>query len=247
MISYQLRSRLGVHQHLGERSTLTTFAPPLQSYLCTSLNIDRPFFDALCSDLNPDWLQEALDFYLLATRDEQFLNESYELILMASAYERLLGASDSTGMQEHIRNLLAPYRSEETVASLRSSGKSVSSKSRDREVELAFANAPPHEGWAVDFYNARNRVVHRRKLKEAAGWTSWEHLLMAGHLFPLLVKLKLMALGHYALTSSDEERLHAIDPLLAAPSWEKDTDSSPWFDIHRTVVLRQSILSKIEC
>ena len=71
----------------------------------------------------------------------------------------------------------------------------------------------------------------------------WGHLLMAGHLFRLLVKLRMLSLGRYALTERDEIALFATDRLLAAKDWASAPNgaSSVWCQIHFEVELDRII------
>jgi hypothetical protein len=59
--------------------------------------------------------------------------------------------------------------------------------------------------------------VHgRREEAYAAIWSRDDHLLLAAFVFPLVAKLRLREMGLYELTTYDEDKLHAIDFLIAA-------------------------------
>ena len=69
----------------------------------------------------------------------------------------------------------------------------------------------------------RSKVVHKGShASRAWGWSPFEHLVMAGHVFPLTVKLLLAGDGHYHMTDEDRVRCLAIDKLLASPRWGDD-------------------------
>ena len=57
---------------------------------------------------------------------------------------------------------------------------------------------------------------------------------MAGHLFPLLLKLKLAFKQQYDLDGQDKQRLLSIDQLLAEPDWVSHNghEVTPWQRIH---------------
>jgi hypothetical protein len=53
-------------------------------------------------------------------------------------------------------------------------------------------------------YDVRSKVVHKGDhTGRSWGWDIAEHLVMAGHVFPLVVKLMLEQDGHYRPTGSD--------------------------------------------
>ena len=51
-----------------------------------------------------------------------------------------------------------------------------------------------------------------------------EHLVMAAHVFPLVVKLQLEQEGHYALTAEDRAACLATDLRLTKTQWIVDDD-----------------------
>ncbi len=77
------------------------------------------------------------------------------------------------------------------------------------------------------------RFIHGNK-KGPGDRKQWEHLIMSGHLFPLLVKLRLASEGLYELEAEDKGRLWSIDRLLAEPDWigPPYSEESPWQRIH---------------
>lgn len=89
--------------------------------------------------------------------------------------------------------------------------------------ELAQLNWWVHRIWINELYDVRSKVVHKGTAATRAwGWTVFEHLVMAAHVFPLVVKLLLSADNRYALTTNDRIRCFIVDKVLASPQWADD-------------------------
>ncbi len=233
VLNFQLRTRLGPSRHLGYTSDLVQFRRPPQTRCPSNLTIQQAFLDALGGISSENSIRSALSFFLLATRDEQSLDPEQEIILMGAAFERLLEGNSAFAIAEAVKKLMAPYPSSTTVGTLRKGGRPVRPCDKP-EHETKLAVSPPHVAWAYEFYQERNGAIHGNK-KESGGWKPWEHLIMSGHLFPLLVKLKLVSKGLYALDDEDKGRLWSIDRLLAEPDWigQPYSEESPWHRISR--------------
>ena len=231
VLSFQLRTRLGPYPHFGYTSDMVQFRRPPQTRCPGNLTIQLSFLDALGGISSEDSIRSALSFFLLATRDEQSLNPEQEIILMGAAFERLLGQHTALKVALALKRLMSNYCSSSTVASLRLGGRPVRPCEKT-EHEEALASSAPHVGWAYEFYQERNGAIHGDK-KGPGGWKQWEHLIMSGHLFPLLVKLKLESEGQYELDDDDKQRLLSVDWLLAETDWiGKHGEKSPWQRIH---------------
>jgi hypothetical protein len=69
------------------------------------------------------------------------------------------------------------------------------------------------------------QVVHKGDhTGRSWGWDIAEHLVMAGHVFPLVVKLMLEQDGHYRPTDSDSCACMAVGPLLVETQWVASRD-----------------------
>ena len=232
VLSFQLRTRLGPYPHFGCTSDMVQFRRPPQTRCPSNLTIQQPFLDALGGMSSEDSIRSALSFFRLATRDEQSLDPEQEIILMGAAFERLLGQHTALKVALALKRLMSNYCSSSTVASLRLGGRPVRPCEKT-EHEEPLASSAPHVGWAYEFYQERNGAIHGDK-KGPGGWKQWEHLIMSGHLFPLLVKLKLATRHLYELDAEDKGRLWSIDRLLAEPDWigQPNDIQSPWQRIH---------------
>jgi len=86
--------------------------------------------------------------------------------------------------------------------------------------------------WIRDLYLLRNDHAHGRRARRSPGvWKLEEHLLLAAHAFPLLVKYYLARAGVYTLSSSDRTGLNAFEQLLCCSKLMEHDDSAngwPW-------------------
>jgi hypothetical protein len=82
---------------------------------------------------------------------------------------------------------------------------------------------PVHRIWINELYDVRSKVVHKGTAATRLwGWSEFEHLVMAAHVFPLAAKLLLAYEKHYDLTADDRVRCLIVDKILASPRWAED-------------------------
>jgi hypothetical protein len=80
-----------------------------------------------------------------------------------------------------------------------------------------------HRIWITELYDVRSKAVHKGTTATRPwGWSVFEHLVMAAHVFPLTVKLQLAAEKRYTLTDEDRVRCLIVDKILASPRWAAD-------------------------
>ena len=70
---------------------------------------------------------------------------------MSAAYENLLGGSTAKTIAVAIGELMLPFASQDTVATVRTKGRSVRPCDQAAHEALLAASAP-HIGWAYEFY-----------------------------------------------------------------------------------------------
>ena len=84
-----------------------------------------------------------------------------------------------------------------------------------------------------DLCALRGSLAHgKREGAYPSRWTRREHLLLAGFIFPLCVKMRLRTTGSYKLTAEDENSIYGVDYLLAAKTLlgaSKDEYGEPIF------------------
>jgi hypothetical protein len=82
-----------------------------------------------------------------------------------------------------------------------------------------------HQKWIEELYEVRNKVVHTGNHRNRSwGWDIPEHLVMAAHVLPLVVKLMLEQERYYGLTDDDRAACLATDSLLVATQLVDDRD-----------------------
>lgn len=224
------------------------FSLPLQVSIRDYVSVDEQLLSALdaahaAGSMSIDRLRTALPFVELANTDDEFMTEHNEAILMASAFEQLFDAdAKKYTLSTRFGDLFAQF-GDVTVGDAM---KSRSGISVDKS-EPARAAAQPgwwvHKKWIEELYDVRSKVVHHgdHKVRDAWGWNIAEHLVMAAHVFPLVVKQVLEKEGYYKLTDADRSACLAVDPLLAATHWVDAPDEG---DAEESGRSWQKILSK---
>ena len=216
----------GGYQH-GELK----FAMPLQCSVREPVTIDEPFLAALEAARREgsailDRLTTALPFIELANTDEDFMTVHNEAILMASAFEQLFDGDGNkyrlvTGFGDAFKEF-----GNTTVADAQKVRPDIRIDTSDPARAAAQPNWWVHQKWIDELYDVRSKVVHRGTPDSRSwGWSVFEHLVMAAHVFPLAVKLLLAKEGHYTLSDADRVRGLSVDKLLAAAQWADDREA----------------------
>jgi hypothetical protein len=177
-------------------------------------------------------LRAALPFVELANSDDDFMTPHNEAILMGSAFEQLL---DADAKKHKLGTTFAGLLQEFGSVTVREAHK-VRPNILIDQTDPARAAAQPnwwvHQKWIEELYDVRSKVVHKGSAAVRSwGWSVFEHLVMAAHVFPLTVKLMLSTEGHYTLTQDDQVRCLIVDKLLASARWvdayDDDDDEAP--------------------
>jgi|SRR6185295_5060226 len=140
--------------------------------------------------------------------DRPSLSEAQELISMVSAFQRLLG--ERSGDEGKTRRAFVTAMSKIPAAGI------TPKKTRAAE-KLPKRPGGLREVWTEDLCVLRGSVGHGHDVTAYPSvWTSMEHLLLAAHIFPLLVKLKFADAGKRSLTTDEKLRLALFDLFLAS-------------------------------
>lgn len=230
-IAVSTRRRDGSSTDGGYKHGEFTFSLPLQVSIRDRISVDERFLAALdaahvAGTVTIDRLRTALPFVELANTDDEFMTEHNEAILMASAFEQLFDAdAKKYVLSTRFGDLFGQFGSI-TVADAMKSRPGISIDNS----EPARAAAQPtwwvHKKWIEELYDVRSKVVHKgdHRVRGAWGWDITEHLVMAAHVLPLVLKLMLENEGYYKLTDYDRSACLATDPLLVATQWVDDRD-----------------------
>lgn len=171
-------------------------------------------------------LKTALPFIELANTDDDFMTVEAEGIPMAHAFEQLLqGRATAYKLGEQFGMLFHSFGSK-TVADVMKVRPDIKLDRSTPERAEAQPKWWVHRKWLEELYDLRSNVAHAGgRHPRRWGWTPFEHLLMAAHVFPLVAKLLLRDAGHYQLSDDDHDRCCAVDPILASPEWFPDDDN----------------------
>lgn len=162
-------------------------------------------------------LKTALPFVELANTDDDLMNWHAEAVLMACAFEQMLEAD---GSKRDLVVNFAPFFNSFGSVTVQQALAERPDVFLDPEYESAQRDWWIHKKWIEELYQVRNKVAHRGSIAGRAwAWNSFEHLVMAAFVFPLMLKAMLQAEGHYAMTARDRGSCRAIDKLLASVDW----------------------------
>jgi hypothetical protein len=149
---------------------------------------------------------EAIESFAAANTDALHVQPHFELVLICGAFERLVGCTDGTA-----NALLAAYKPiwfrEELPVSQQIS--------YQRIVKESLRGYPTRSAWLKDMYILRNEHAHGKHSPQyKSTWRLDEHLLLASHIFPIVLKCALSKSDAYAMTPDDKRDVFAIDYLL---------------------------------
>ena len=237
-IAISTRRRDGSSMDGGYKHGEFKFSLPLQVSIRDEASIDERFLAALdaahvAGAVTIDRLRTALPFIELANTDDEFMTEHNEAILMASAFEQLFDADASKyKLSTRFADLFKQF-GHLTVGDAMKVRPGITIDKSDPGRAAAQPNWFVHQKWIEELYDVRNKVVHTGDHQSRSwGWDIAEHLVMAAHVLPLVVKLMLEQEKHYVLTDDDRAACLATDPLLMATQWvddrdERDDDKAP--------------------
>jgi len=169
-------------------------------------------------------LRSALPYVELANTDDDLLNESAEIILMASAFEQVFRADASAYKLTKKFGVLFNACGSVTVSAVTPVRPGIK-----LDEDPTYAAEQPnwwiHRKWVEELYDLRSKLVHRGvPTSRPWGWSPAEHLVMAAFVFPVVVKGLLEREGHYVRSEDDDVRCESIDKLLAVTEWHRDSD-----------------------
>ncbi|MXQ13515.1 hypothetical protein [Microvirga makkahensis] len=81
--------------------------------------------------------------------------------------------------------------------------------------------------WMKELYELRNATAHRGPKSDLSrNWEDWQHIIIAGFVYPFAVKLKLAEAGLYQFTAREIGAREALDRLLDS-NWRKGKEKQP--------------------
>jgi hypothetical protein len=175
----------------------------------TDVRIDRSLLTALATHqtaarlAEKSRLQSAISCYNHANTDNPVYPYQVEWVLLASAFEQLLGArSSAADVARLFDETLLPHEPISASAARRA---------------LATWEARCHSlryEWMHEFYRLRGDYAHgKMRTRQLMVWRPEEHLLLASIAFPLVVRSVLARSGAYELTEDDLAQIDAFEKL----------------------------------
>ena len=226
--------------------SVTAYSEKCPTYVGTGVRNDLDLnlihaLHAASNQLRPEmWLRifESILSYNGSNTDNSQLNIFNEVVIMTSAFERLL---NKKGNAFQLKNALTKLFQSHPGQSLPRLKRQIPQRARlitfrDQirlwmtEHDFAFFNMKnvfddPYDShrnckslrslWMTDFYKIRNRFAHgHHALAHDSLWSPDEHMLLASHLFPLALKIILEKNNCYVLSNLDRRAIWSFDFLL---------------------------------
>lgn len=240
-IAVSARRRDGSTTDGGYEHGEFTFSLPLQVSIRELASVDLRFLVALdaahaAGSTVIDRLRTVLPFVELANTDDEFMTEHAEAILMGSAFEQLLaGDASAYKLGKKFSDLFSQFGTL-TVDEARKVRPGIQIETTTPDIAAAQPRWWAHRKWMEELYDVRSKVVHKGShTSRSWGWEIGEHLVMAAHVLPLVIKLELGNEGHYELTEEDRAACLATDQLLVEPRWvedlERGEDGHSWHEV----------------
>ncbi|MBD9471247.1 hypothetical protein IB230_19510 [Pseudoxanthomonas sp. PXM01] len=195
------------------------------------IEVEAKLVKLIMSSPSTRWLDSVLEFNL-ANTDSQDAGLHAEMVMMKSAFERLLKINVtvdafSDALELHLRPLLAQQPDDGDM--------------RKRWDEIRPRSPTLMDAWARDFCAARGSAAHGGKRSAVPlGWSLAAHLAYASVLFPLLLKVLAHGEREYTLTDNDIRRVHFLEHYLAYQPFFPTTSirqshDHPWFRIEQAI------------
>ncbi|MBI5528507.1 MAG: hypothetical protein HY897_19415 [Deltaproteobacteria bacterium] len=161
-------------------------------------------------------LTSAINLFNEANTCRDTVREEWEIVLMASAIEHLLGANGNEKVGERVGHYFGTYSKVTAGCSKRATDLKYKNERR-KKVEFSWSLA---QKWTQELYVLRSNYIHGADvMKLKWGWSRQEHLVMGAYFFPLLIKAMLAHDGLYTMTDGDGIACELVDVLLNERDW----------------------------
>lgn len=168
---------------------------------------------------NEIFLTDALFFFNRANTDGNLISEYQEIVMMVSAFQRLLGCK--TGKEDELVNKFMSIFNPKQSFNISQSNRIKSSQYNNISISL-------REVWLRDFYQLRNDYAHGKRISNRPRiWAPQEHLLLGAYSFPLLVKI-ILGEKYYSLSEDDVDDIELFEQLVDVNLFKKSKKSEQW-------------------
>lgn len=199
------------------------------------VKLDIPLIEALLNaqeKLSDKWLlySEAIFHFNHANTDNDQVPEHQEVVMMVSAFERILGCN--RGKEDDlVDKFLEIFKPKENL--------DMAKCTRIKDSKSKNCNETLREIWIRDFYRLRNDYAHGKKLsKKPLIWKSYEHLLLGSYVFPLVLKCLLKEDGFYELSEDDTLDINGFEELADADLF---TNTNEWNRIRSDLYFKEQL------
>lgn len=189
--------------------------------------------------------QNALSCFNQANTDDEQFRPQVEWVLLASAFEHLLGAKS---ISEDVANEFSKILIPQTELLARDANRRSDRWTRD--------GVPLRYEWMREFYRVRGDYAHGKlNTQQPTVWKPFEHLMLATIGFPLIVKGLLQKACVYTLTEDDNAQIDSFEQMantadfLTPPSDQKNDLDSHWSRLCgdcKSKFVRQRMVEEIE-
>lgn len=200
---------------------------------------------------------ESIYSFNRANTDNYYFNESFEIVLLIGAIQRILGYNGHKDyeLSNEFFNLFKP-----------SSDLDINESNKLKKIQTGKKLQTLRQEWIKDLYHLRGDFAHGKLYSQKGSiWSAQEHLLLASYVFPLLVKCRLEKEGYYKLIEKDEYdengiyqikysdlfQINVFEKLLDADLFtrkkgEDGDDNWPWIRIISDEKLRDDVEAAAE-
>ena len=228
-IAYIQRRRDIAHINYENRKAYKVKMPHSVNYsFCFELDI--PLLKTLLKVKNglKEKYFEAIFNFNIANTDADLIPSHMEVVMIASAFQRILDCKGGTEDELAINflDIFHPFQNFDVKKSIRVKR----TKYEGKDITLK-------EVWLRDFYQLRGNYAHGKNYyahgKKMKLWTTDEHLLLSSYVFPLAVKCQLQKDRLYTLTESDKSNINVFEKLADTNLFKKQngissSESSEW-------------------
>jgi len=212
MVGVWTRRRHGYHASLWSEGSYFVRRP---DHVASgwAVDIDKDMLEALArSSHHAQWpaIWESAVNFNLANTDATYMSPRLELVLLLSAFERLLGhgSHELGALANGFLTHFTPVTHLDVDRAERFKKPSV--------LERVKRYSTIRELWFRDFVKLRGDLAHGRlQQRYPSIWTVEEHLLLGSLAFPLVLKSVLRALSLYTVTEEDEFWVDTFESLAS--------------------------------
>jgi len=184
---------------------------PIQCATGTPITIDKDLLAALVDiaeqashqDEDAKAILQSIRWFCHGNRDDTFTDIRWDIGMMASALEILMGVNKE------------PNKGDTLGRELRKAFERTSGAVGQHEIT---------EKWAKEFYNCRHEPIHGNRVPKVEWEKYIRHPTMAAFVFPLALKHQISLKGVYRLGEEDVGRIEAVALLLGIETPERWAD-----------------------